>query len=123
MGLGQNLKATSKGEYVSCGSHQAPSCFECAQEHGETWCNGECAWFNGSCKEQATLVSCGHHWAASCGDCPRGNGPTWCNGACAWVDGSCQKPGKHADNPMPNPHTVTCSFGGGKIPQNKTGPL
>ena len=31
-------------ECVSCGNHEAPNCRECPQEHGESWCNGDCQW-------------------------------------------------------------------------------
>lgn len=34
----------SNPKTVTCGAHHAPSCRECPQGHGETWCNGECAW-------------------------------------------------------------------------------
>ena len=34
---------------VSCGGHHAPSCYECPQGHGESWCNGDCNWINNQC--------------------------------------------------------------------------
>merc|ERR1712232_1265441 len=35
---------------VSCGGHDAASCLECPQGHGEAWCNGDCTWEGGSCQ-------------------------------------------------------------------------
>ena len=35
---------TSVKEEVSCGNHGAPSCAECRQGNGASWCNGECEW-------------------------------------------------------------------------------
>jgi hypothetical protein len=31
---------------ISCGGHSANKCSECPQEHGMTWCNGQCQWDN-----------------------------------------------------------------------------
>ena len=38
--MGRQPKTSS----VSCGSHSAPNCIECPQDHGAAWCNGECTW-------------------------------------------------------------------------------
>jgi len=29
---------------VSCGAHSAPTCADCPQGHGPSWCNGDCHW-------------------------------------------------------------------------------
>ena len=34
---------------VSCGGHEAPSCKECTQGNGASWCNGDCEWSNDEC--------------------------------------------------------------------------
>jgi len=47
----------SKGE-VNCGNHQAPSCNECTQGNGESWCNGECLWSNSTCVSKVQLKRC-----------------------------------------------------------------
>ena len=39
-------------EIVSCGSHEAASCAECPQGHGEEWCNGDCTWVEERCCRQ-----------------------------------------------------------------------
>jgi len=31
---------------VSCGHHRAPTCPECPEGHGASWCNGQCKWSN-----------------------------------------------------------------------------
>ena len=87
---------------VSCGGHTAASCAECGPWY---WCNGDCAWSDGKCRDivssflmrrffttvsylfKVTEVSCGGHYAASCSQC----GPNWtyCNGDCFWNDGKC----------------------------------
>eukprot|EP00931_Biecheleriopsis_adriatica_P055344 TRINITY_DN32696_c0_g1_i1.p1 TRINITY_DN32696_c0_g1~~TRINITY_DN32696_c0_g1_i1.p1 ORF type:complete len:886 (+),score=161.90 TRINITY_DN32696_c0_g1_i1:51-2708(+) len=36
---------------VSCGAHWAGSCPECPQGNGQAWCNGQCTWQHGACKE------------------------------------------------------------------------
>ena len=33
-----------KKQSVSCGSHSAPSCYQCPMGYGRSWCNGECKW-------------------------------------------------------------------------------
>jgi len=37
---------------VSCGAHSAGTCAECPQARGATWCNGDCWWSDGQCKEK-----------------------------------------------------------------------
>ena len=34
---------------VSCGRHRAPSCTECPQGNGASWCNGDCTWSDEQC--------------------------------------------------------------------------
>jgi len=42
---------------VSCGQHTARSCAECPQGNGKSWCNGDCRWRDGECKDfTATIV-------------------------------------------------------------------
>ena len=58
---------------VSCGNHNAPTCGDCPQGNGASWCNGDCAWTGSQCMDKAiveTLVSCGGHMAATCGVVP-----------------------------------------------------
>ena len=42
---------------VNCGNHYALSCQECPQEHGASWCHGECIWSNNQCLAQAGTTS------------------------------------------------------------------
>ena len=35
---------------VSCGGHSAPTCGDCPQDNGETWCNGDCKWDSSTSK-------------------------------------------------------------------------
>ena len=42
-------KRLKRSGVVSCGSHEAPSCAECPQGHGEEWCNGACTWVEEEC--------------------------------------------------------------------------
>mmetsp|Transcript_3066 Transcript_3066/g.6374 ORF Transcript_3066/g.6374 Transcript_3066/m.6374 type:complete len:288 (+) Transcript_3066:575-1438(+) len=35
---------------VSCGGHFAPTCGDCPQDNGETWCNGDCKWDSSTSK-------------------------------------------------------------------------
>jgi hypothetical protein len=42
--------STGSTTSVSCGNHNAASCAECEQGHGESWCNGDCSWRDGSCQ-------------------------------------------------------------------------
>merc|ERR1719221_1467132 len=42
---------------VSCGNHNAASCAECTQGNGESWCNGDCSWRDGSCQAPATTMA------------------------------------------------------------------
>jgi len=39
---------------VSCGNHNAPSCYECPQGNGAAWCNGECSWIDNQCQPFGT---------------------------------------------------------------------
>merc|ERR1719333_1748934 len=43
---------------VSCGSHSAASCAECPQGNGESWCNGDCSWRDGSCQVPQNSATC-----------------------------------------------------------------
>ena len=38
------------GGTVNCGGHTATSCGDCPQGNGQSWCNGECSWFNDQCQ-------------------------------------------------------------------------
>ena len=71
---------------VSCGNHNANSCYGCPQGNGANWCNGECTWdySNSVCIHVDSTVNCGDHMAVSCYQCPQGNGASWCNGDCTW---------------------------------------
>ncbi|KAL7539051.1 hypothetical protein ACHAXR_009004 [Thalassiosira sp. AJA248-18] len=44
----EGLHTDSRGgmpcQFVSCGYHTAPSCSDCLQGHGSSWCNGDCKW-------------------------------------------------------------------------------
>lgn len=40
---------------VVCGGHKAPSCDQCPQGHGASWCNGECEWRGGTCARSSKL--------------------------------------------------------------------
>jgi len=45
---------------VNCGNHDAPTCAECPQGNGASWCNGECAWSDqegGICQLEQPNVS------------------------------------------------------------------
>mmetsp|Transcript_40176 Transcript_40176/g.71301 ORF Transcript_40176/g.71301 Transcript_40176/m.71301 type:complete len:344 (-) Transcript_40176:42-1073(-) len=46
---------------ISCGGHKAPSCSQCPQGHGESWCNGDCKWVQngsaGDCQPKARPVA------------------------------------------------------------------
>lgn len=47
----------TKDTPVVCGNHKAPSCDQCPQGHGESWCNGECEWqTNGECVRSSKLA-------------------------------------------------------------------
>jgi len=37
---------TSTKDNVNCGNHDAPTCADCPQGNGASWCNGECEWSN-----------------------------------------------------------------------------
>ena len=39
---------------VSCGGHTAASCSECGPWY---WCNGDCAWSDGQCRDTVTVSS------------------------------------------------------------------
>jgi hypothetical protein len=39
---------------VSCGAHNAATCADCPQGHGEAWCHGDCEWSDGSCQAKAS---------------------------------------------------------------------
>ena len=41
---------------VSCGGHRAWQCSGCPQGFGESWCNGDCTWQQGSCVDQVESV-------------------------------------------------------------------
>merc|ERR1719367_2075663 len=77
-----------RAQQVSCGNHYAPSCQDCPQGNGATWCNGECQW-SSSLNQCSKPVNCGNHNAPSCQDCPQGNGEGWCNGDCKWSNDLC----------------------------------
>merc|ERR1719464_2416823 len=34
---------------VLCGGHRAPTCADCPQGHGSSWCNGDCIWKANAC--------------------------------------------------------------------------
>jgi hypothetical protein len=40
---------------VQCGGHEAPTCDECPQGHGESWCNGQCEWIDENCVRSTQL--------------------------------------------------------------------
>jgi len=54
---GIKLPKPEGGTLVNCGNHKSPSCEECPQGNGKTWCNGDCFWENGGCK--AKILSAG----------------------------------------------------------------
>merc|ERR1719464_2317580 len=31
---------------VLCGGHRAPTCADCPQGHGQSWCNADCVWYD-----------------------------------------------------------------------------
>ena len=39
-----------RADKVTCGRHSAPSCKECPNGNGASWCNGECMWKNDECQ-------------------------------------------------------------------------
>jgi hypothetical protein len=41
------------GGPVVCGNHEAPSCGECTQGNGASWCNVDCKWFRNECVARA----------------------------------------------------------------------
>ncbi|KAL7534246.1 hypothetical protein ACHAXR_006485, partial [Thalassiosira sp. AJA248-18] len=45
----------TKEASVVCGGHKAPSCDQCPQGNGASWCNGECEWRNGECTRSSKL--------------------------------------------------------------------
>lgn len=40
---------------VQCGGHEAPSCDECPQGNGASWCNGQCEWVDEKCVRSSQL--------------------------------------------------------------------
>eukprot|EP00804_Cyclotella_cryptica_P000905 CCRYP_001143-RA/>CCRYP_001143-RA protein AED:0.06 eAED:0.06 QI:192/1/1/1/0.5/0.66/3/41/472 len=45
----------SRPSQVRCGGHNAPSCDQCPQGNGASWCNGECEWREGACTRSSKL--------------------------------------------------------------------
>merc|ERR1719510_1289705 len=89
---------------VDCGDHLARSCDYCPQEHGESWCHGECSWNGEQCEHKPVTPdrhkqNCGPHcdWKGKFGGA-KGGICDWCglhNGqeqACCrvgWADPGC----------------------------------
>ena len=46
----EQVEGNKEEKLVSCGNHGAPTCADCPQSRGETWCNGECTWLSGTCQ-------------------------------------------------------------------------
>lgn len=72
---------------VTCGNHHAPSCAECTQGNGKSWCNGDCVWSDengGACMSKLSLgVNCGNGQSAQfCSDCLQMESA--CKGDCYW---------------------------------------
>ncbi len=40
---------------VQCGGHEAPTCDECPQGNGASWCNGQCEWIDEKCARSTQL--------------------------------------------------------------------
>jgi len=47
---GTKDEGVSGEDQVSCGNHEALSCKDCPQGHGESYCNGDCMWVENECK-------------------------------------------------------------------------
>jgi len=47
---------------VTCGAHRAPSCAQCPQGHGASWCHNDCLWNFGVCvnREKFKQAQVGH---------------------------------------------------------------
>jgi hypothetical protein len=40
---------------VKCGGHEAPTCDECPQGNGASWCHGQCEWIDEKCVRSSQL--------------------------------------------------------------------
>ena len=40
---------------MQCGGHEAPTCDQCPQGNGESWCNGQCEWRDEECARSSKL--------------------------------------------------------------------
>lgn len=60
----KKVTIVEKKEQVRCGGHFADSCAQCPfsnggqVNNGESWCNGECEWEKGVCKERQIYKNC-----------------------------------------------------------------
>mmetsp|Transcript_52012 Transcript_52012/g.123845 ORF Transcript_52012/g.123845 Transcript_52012/m.123845 type:complete len:411 (-) Transcript_52012:67-1299(-) len=47
----EKLESKAEDEVV-CGGHKAPTCGECTQGNGASWCNGDCVWKDEVCQSR-----------------------------------------------------------------------
>jgi len=123
-------KGIPNSAWVNCGDHSAPTCEDCPQGNGKTWCNQDCHWRNGECRikgdggdsDEITWTGQWGNWAYQPTFCPYGS---FVNGYKVRVDSKkkwrrgdardatalndiilyCSEPGSVAADPIRNAHT------------------